>query len=245
MKTLFNSTKKLSSLRYKTLESFQKKSQIRFKNIELLDTAFHHRSFSNEVSNETGNNERLEFLGDAVLGLIVANYLYVTFKNESEGELAKIKSVVVSEATLAEVAICIGIDTCLSLGKGEEKSGGRKKKAILADALEAVIGAFYLDSGLKDVEKFVINVLKDEIHKVHVNASIKDYKTLLQEYYQKKYKAVPQYKMDKKTGPDHDQTFWVSVFLGDTCYGPACGKSKKEAEQAAACFAWEKISIKL
>ncbi len=244
MKTLFQYKKKLSKGRTAILEKFQKTVHIRFKNIELLDTAFHHRSFSNEIANVTGNNERLEFLGDAVLGVIVANYLYTTLEKEAEGELAKVKSVVVSEATLSKIALEIGIDKCLSLGKGEEKSGGRQKKAILADALEAVIGAFYLDSGLKEVEKFVVFLLSDEIKSVHENSHVKDYKTLLQEYYQKKHKTVPQYRMDKKTGPDHDQTFWVSVLLGGTTYGPTSGKSKKEAEQAAARFAWEKLSIK-
>ncbi len=240
MKSFFNS-KKLSNNRYSLLDEFQKKLHIKFKDIELLDTAFHHKSFSNEIANVTGNNERLEFLGDAVLGLVISNYLYTSLKTEPEGELAKIKSVVVSEATLSEVAVQIGIDKCLSLGKGEEKSGGRQKKAILADALEAVIGAYYLDSGIKEVEKFVTSLLKVEIEKVQANVNIKDYKTLLQEYYQKKHKAVPQYKMDKKTGPDHDQTFWVSVSLGGTSYGPTSGKSKKEAEQSAAQFAWNTI----
>ncbi len=238
---MFNSNTTLSKSRQTLLQNFQKKLKIRFKNISLLDTAFHHRSFSNEIANITGNNERLEFLGDAVLGLIVANYLYITLNIENEGELAKIKSVVVSEATLSDIALRIGVDVCLSLGKGEEKSGGRNKKAILADAMEAVFGAYYLDSGLKDVEKLIISLLKPEIEKVHANAHVKDYKTLLQEFHQKKYKAVPLYRMDKKTGPDHDQTFWVSVSLGGTTYGPASGKSKKEAEQAAARFAWDSI----
>ncbi len=242
MRKIFTQQIKLSSPRRSILEDFQKKLHIRFKDILLLDTAFHHRSFSNEIANVTGNNERLEFLGDAVLGLIVANYLYLHLPEENEGELARIKAVVVSEATLSRKALEIGVDSCLSLGKGEEKSGGRSKKAILADALEAVFGALYLDSGIKEVEKLVVNVLKDEIDQVHANLQIKDYKTLLQEFYQKKNKSVPQYKMDKKTGPDHDQTFWVSVSLGSTTYGPACGKSKKEAEQAVARFAWESIN---
>ncbi len=243
MKNLFKNNSKLSKSRYITLDVFQKNLSIRFKTIELLDTAFHHRSFSNEIENVTGNNERLEFLGDAVLGLIVTNYLYSTMQNEAEGVLAKIKSVVVSEATLSEIALRIGIDACLSLGRGEEKSGGRQKKAILADALEAVIGAFYLDSGLKETERLVISILKDEINKVHENTHIKDYKTLLQEYYQKKNKMVPKYSMDKKTGPDHNQTFWVTVSLGATTYGPKSGKSKKEAEQAVAKFALESLNI--
>ncbi len=241
MQNLFKQKRNLSQKRLQLLTTFQKDIRIRFKNIELLDTAFHHRSFSNEVSNITGNNERLEFLGDSVLALAVANFLYATYKNEPEGILTKIKSVVVSEATLSTIALNIGIDKCLSLGRGEEKSGGRAKKAILADAFEAVLGAYYLDSGLKEAENLVIFLLKGEIEKVHLNKHIKDYKTLLQEYYQKKNKSVPVYSLITKSGPEHDQTFSVSVALGATSYGPCIGKTKKDAEQAAAKFAWEKI----
>ena len=238
---LFNQVK-ISPPRKNMLEQFQKKAGIKFKNILLLDNAFTHRSFSNEISKHIDNNERLEFLGDSVLGLVVANYLFENFPNDPEGDLAKTKSVVVSEPILAEIALAIGVSPCLTLGKGEEKTGGRQKRAILADALEAIIGAFYLDSGLREVEKFIITVLQKEIHNVHSNKHIKDYKSLLQEFYQKKYKSVPVYKLDKKTGPDHDQTFWVSVSLGATTYGPTDGKSKKEAEQKVAQFAWERVS---
>ena len=241
MKKLFN-VANLSQNRKRLLDDFQKKAGIRFKDIMLLDNAFTHRSFSNEISKHIENNERLEFLGDSVLGLVVANYLFQNFTSDPEGELAKTKSVVVSEPILAEIALTIGIPACLTLGKGEEKTGGRQKKAILADALEAIIGAYYLDSGLKEVEKFIIKIIEKEIHNVHSNKHIKDYKSLLQEYYQKKHKSVPVYKMEKKTGPDHDQTFWVSVSLGATTYGPVDGKSKKEAEQKAAQFAWERVS---
>ncbi len=241
MKSIFNQVK-LSQARKKILDDFQKKSGIRFKNVLLLDTAFTHRSFANEISKHITNNERLEFLGDSVLGLVVANYLFQNFPNDPEGELAKTKSVVVSEPILADIAVTLGIPQCLILGKGEEKSGGRTKKAILADAVEAVIGALYLDSGLKEVEKFIISVIEQEIQNVHSNKHIKDYKSLLQEFYQKKHKSVPIYTMEKKTGPDHDQTFWVSVSLGATKYGPTEGKSKKEAEQKVAQFAWERVS---
>lgn len=245
MKKLLKFDKSFSPQRKALLVNFQKRLNIHFKNIQLLDTAFHHRSFSNELANTTGNNECLEFLGDAVLGMITATYLYTIFGSRPEGELAKIKSVVVSEATLSALALEIGVDKCLSLGKGEERSGGREKKAILADALEAVFGAYYLDSGFKFVEKLIMQLLVPEIEKVLENRHIKDYKTLLQELYQKKYKECPVYKVIKKTGPDHDQIFWVSVFLGSTAYGPSQGKNKKEAEQAVACFAWEKMTESL
>jgi len=189
------------------------------------------------------NNERLEFLGDTVLGLSIASYLYKTMPEKTEGELSKIKSVVVSEMTLSQLALAIGIDSLLVLGKGEEFSGGRQKKAILADALEAVIGAVYMDSGYVPAEKFVLSLMIPEIIKVKENRHLRDYKTILQEYSQKKFKHYPEYILVKKTGPDHDRTFWVSVQVNGQTYGPEKGKNKKEAEQASAKIASEQLNI--
>ena len=228
--------------RKELLSSFQKTAKIHFKKIDLLELAFHHRSFSNEHSQKYGNNERLEFLGDAVLGMVTASYLYESMAEKKEGDLAKIKAVVVSEPVLSEIALKLHIDECLVLGKGEELSGGREKKAILADAMEAVIGALYLDSGYKIAEKFVLSIIIPEIENVQNNKSIRDYKTLLQEYFQKKYKQCPVYILEKKSGPEHDKTFWVSVNLNNNIFGPAKGKNKKEAEQAVAKLAWEQIT---
>ncbi|MDR1748378.1 MAG: ribonuclease III [Spirochaetaceae bacterium] len=224
------------------LSVFQRNAGIRFKDISLLDLAFHHRSFSNESQEARVNNERLEFLGDAVLGMVVASCLYKDMSGHSEGDLARVKSVVVSENTLSEIAITLGIDSCLVLGKGEELSGGRQKKAILADAIEAVIGAYYLDSGYRLVDRFVLKLITPEIVKVQENRHRRDYKTLLQEYYQKRHKSCPKYELVRKTGPDHDRTFWVEVKLGETRYGPASGKNKKQAEQSAAKLAWDSIA---
>ncbi|MBQ9494768.1 MAG: ribonuclease III [Treponema sp.] len=226
--------------RKKALRTFCKQLDISFRNIALLDLAFHHRSYSNE--NEVHlhlNNERLEFLGDSVLGLVAAAYLYETFSDNPEGDLAKIKSVVVSEKTLASIALDFGIDSMLVLGHGEEKSGGRKKHAILADCMEAVIGAYFIDSGYGAVEKFILSFLIDEIVKVYNHRGIHDYKTLLQELYQKESKSCPRYETVGVTGPDHNQTFSVLVTLGTKTYGPALGKSKKEAEQNAAKTAYK------
>lgn len=228
----------LSGERKQVLLSFQKQTGLRFKNLGLLDLAFHHRSFSNENSKTRINNERLEFLGDAVLGMVVAARLYECMADRQEGDLAKAKSVVVSEETLAVIAINLKINEFLILGKGEEMSGGREKKAILADAVEAIIGALYLDSGFKSAEDFVLKVMEPEIQLVLHNRHHKDYKTLLQEYIQKQYKTIPRYTLLKKTGPDHDRTFWVTVDLRGTVYGPETGKNKKEAEQAVAQNAW-------
>ena len=224
--------------RKEALNTFCKKVKIRFKNIELLDLAFHHRSITNELKH-IQNNERLEFLGDSVLGIVTAAYLYNNFSNP-EGDLAKIKSAVVSEKALAPIAISFGIDKLLILGKGEESSGGRSKPAILADCMEAIIGAYYLDSGYKCAEKYVLEFIIPEINRTITNG-VKDYKTQLQELYQKKTKSTPKYELVSKTGPDHDRTFTVSVILNDKKYGPASAKSKKEAEQMAAKIALESI----
>ena len=235
----------IHSARQKELVEFSKKLNIKFNNLELLNLAFHHRSYSNENSKQKHfNNERLEFLGDSVLGMATATFLYEDMMDNQEGDLAKIKSVVVSEKSLAPIARAIGIDKMLILGKGEEMSGGRQKDAILADAVEALIGAYYLDRGYEDAEKLVLSFIVPEIKKVQQNKGQKDYKTLLQEFYQKKYKMCPVYELVKKTGPDHDKIFWVSVKLKDVTYGPCEGKNKKSAEQNAAKMAWEIITGK-
>lgn len=224
--------------RKEALNAFCKKVKIRFKDLELLDLAFHHRSITNEKKH-IKNNERLEFLGDSVLGMVTAAWLYNNLENP-EGDLAKIKSAVVSEKALAPYAIKFGMDKLLILGKGEESSGGRTKPAILADCMEAVIGAYYLDSGYKSVEKYVLEFMIPEINKT-LSDGIKDYKTRLQELYQKNTKKCPVYELVEKTGPAHDQTFTVQVILGDKKFGPATAKTKKDAEQLAASMALESL----
>jgi len=235
----------MSGERKQALLAFQKQAGFRFRNLDLLDLAFLHRSFSNENAKNRTNNERLEFLGDAVLGMVVAARLYECMADRQEGDLAKTKSVVVSEDTLAGIAATLHINEYLVLGKGEEMSGGRGKKAILADAVEAVIGALYLDSGYRTAEQFVLTIMEGQIQLVLQNRHHKDYKTLLQEYFQKQYKSVPKYTLIKKTGPDHDRTFWVTVDLRGTIIGPESGKNKKEAEQAAASSAWKSLGLEI
>ena len=201
-----------SSERKKQLVAFCKPLGLRFRELAFLELAFRHRSYSNESGDKHPvNNERLEFLGDS-----------------------RIKAVVVSEKTLAPIALRFGIDKMLVLGHGEELSGGRNKPAILADCMESIIGAYFLDSGYAAAEKYVLSFLVPEIEKVHDDRGSKDYKTLLQELYQKKTKACPLYETVSVTGPDHDRTFSVTVHLGTVAYGPESGKSKKEAEQKAA-----------
>jgi len=240
---MFVSKKKLSSERVRDLTYFCKNISIHFNDLTLLDLAFHHRSFSNEnIKHQHLNNERLEFLGDSVLGMSTATYLYKNLQDCAEGELAKIKSVVVSEETLAPIALSIGIDKMLILGKGEELSGGRSKKAILADATEALFGAYYLDNGYESAQKLVLTFIAPEIQKVLANKGHKDYKSLLQEWYQKQYKKCPSYELVKTSGPEHDKKFWVTVHLKDISNGPESGKSKKEAEQNAAKSAYEELT---
>ena len=228
----------ISKQRKIALEEFCRRVNIKVKNIELLDQAFHHRSVSNEKAH-LKNNERLEFLGDSVLGMVTATYLYTTLE-KPEGDLAKKKSAVVSEKALAPVALEIGVDKLMVLGHGEEMTGGRNKPAILADAMEAIIGAYYLDAGYNAAEKYVLSFIIPEVNKV-LDGGMKDFKTLLQEAVQKNMKICPKYELTGKKGPDHDQTFLMCVHIGDKVFGPEAGKSKKDAEQKVAKIAFDSL----
>ena len=231
----------VSAERRQELNIFEKHAGIRFRNLRFLNLAFCHRSYANECPSVVDNNEKLEFLGDSVLGVVVCEYLYRTLPSKNEGDLARIKSFVVSESSLEIIAKNLKVDNFILIGRGEEYSGGRSKTAIIADCMEAILGAYYLDSGFKAAKKLVLELLVPEIQKVLEDRHKKDYKTLLQEYVQKRYKNYPRYILDKKTGPDHDRTFWVNVKIEGTDYGPGKGKNKKEAEQIAAGIAYEKI----
>ena len=223
------------------LTAFTKTSGIRFKSLELLNLSFMHRSVSNESSHKA-NNERLEFLGDAVLGAVVADMLYRNLQDRPEGDLARIKSVVVSEDVLSAVARELRIDALLILGRGEELSGGRSKKALLADALEALIGAIYLDSGYKNAVAFVSRFISAEIERVLENRHHQDYKSLLQEFCQRLYKNYPNYRLVNRCGPEHSRVFWVDVTVNGQVFGPAEGKNKKSAEREAARLAYEALN---
>lgn len=217
------------------LLDFQRRLGLSFNEISVLDSSLTHRSFLNETNHIDGltHNERLEFLGDSVLGQVVASLLYFKLKGRPEGELARIKSVVVSEQSLAPIAVKIGIPEALQLGNGEENSGGRAKKALLADALEAVIGAVFLDQGYDAAQRFVSALLEPSIQE-SIGGQSKDYKTVVQEYAQKYLKELPRYSLEKTEGPEHDRLFWVACRLGKKKYGPCPGKTKKEAEQVVA-----------
>ena len=200
-----------------------------------------HRSISNETDSRL-NNERLEFLGDSVLGSVCAALLYQLFPEKSEGDLAKIKAVVVCEDILSVIAKNLHIDDMLLLGKGEDNSGGRNKKAILADAMEALIGAFYLDSGYKAAFDFVSSCIRPEISKVTGANYHKDYKSVLQEFCQREFRCYPVYRMTKRTGPEHERIFWMEVKINETVYGTGTGRNKKSAEQEAAKVALEQLT---
>lgn len=231
----------MNSSRRKELSLFQKKAGLRFRRIDLLDLAFCHRSFVNETSEDIDNNERLEFLGDSVLGIVVADYLFRLLPDRQEGDLAKIKSHVVSEDALAEIALNLGINDIVHVGNGEELSGGRTKKALLSDSMEALIGAWYLDAGYEKASRFILYYLKGPIDTVLADRHRKDYKTLLQEIVQKRFHSYPRYVLDRKTGPDHQKTFWMNVVVDGDTYGPGQGGNKKSAEQEAARLAYEAL----
>jgi len=228
--------------RKRELRLFERYALIRFRKLDLLNLAFSHRSFANENPGVSDNNEKLEFLGDSVLGLVVSEYLFQSLPDKAEGDLARIKSFVVSEDSLASVAKELKVDNFILIGKGEEYSGGRSKKAILADCMEAIIGAYFLDSGFPASRKFILAFLVPEINKVLEDRHKKDYKTLLQELVQKKHKSYPRYNMVEKTGPDHDRTFWIEVKINGKTFGPGQGKNKKEAEQNAASIAYKALT---
>ena len=224
------------------LLELQKKIEIEFDDLELLKRALTHKSYANERRNQSlKDNERLEFLGDAVLDLIVNQYLFLNYPDSPEGELAQIRSVVVSALTLAEKGREIDLGSYLLLGKGEEATGGRERNSILADAFEALIGSIYLDQGLEIAQTFILDLLIPNIKMVEQGNHIQDYKTLLQELLQKNSDHRPQYQVIKEEGPDHNKSFTVQVKFKDDILGVGTGSSKKRAQQSAAKEAIDKL----
>ena len=212
----------------------------RFRNIALLQNALTHSSYANERwHNSLLSNERLEFLGDSILGMLVAEYLYRSFPDRPEGELTRMRADMVCEKTLAGVANRIGLGEHLLLGHGEEQGGGRSRESILADAVESVIAACFLDGGLDAALRFVQQYILVEVPLTRLNNT--DYKTTLQELVQQKKNQVLSYALAGQSGPDHDKQFEVEVRLNGTVVGKGCGRSKKRAEQDAARAAIEKL----
>jgi ribonuclease-3 len=206
----------------------------------LLEIALAHRSFAFERKGAS-NNERLEFLGDAVLGLAITDMIYRWFPDLAEGDLAKLRSSTVNMAVLADVARSVGLGEELRLGKGEELSGGRNKDSILADAFEAVLGALYLDCGLEETRGLIERLFAEHVRELVDRGVVRDFKTSLQELSVQQVGAMPEYRVSS-AGPDHDKRFEADVFLKGVFMGSGTGRSKKQAEQASAKEALEHLS---
>jgi len=208
-----------------------------FKQTELLEQALTHRSYSRQL-----NNERLEFLGDSILNLIISNHIYQRFESADEGDLSRIRASLVKEETLAQVARQIELGDFIHLGGGELKSGGFRRASILSDALEALIGAIYLDSDYAQTEAAVLHLYREQLQNVDAGANLRDPKTRLQEYLQANKNSLPSYQVEQITGKSHDQVFTVKCQLADLdMQSSGKGSSRKKAEQQAA----QKILSKL
>ena len=210
-----------------------------FRDLALLDQALTHRSYCSEHGIEE-SNERFEFLGDSVLGFVVTTFVFHEYPGLPEGELAKLRAAVVSAETLAEVATELDVGSALRLGKGEDASGGRAKPSILADAMEAVIAAVYLDGGFEVAARVVLTALESRIREQATGPGGGDYKTRLQELAARRGDQLPRYQL-RYEGPDHDRRFFAAVLLRGVEFGSGEGRSKKAAEQAAARAAWENL----
>ena len=222
------------------IKELQQKLEYEFKNEALLLRALSHSSFVNENHSVDGSNERLEFLGDSVLGLITAENFFMNYKDFPEGELTKLRAAMVCEKSLAGFAREIELGKYLMLGKGEMITGGRERPSIQADAFEAVIAAIYLDGGMEAAKKFVLKYIDEAIRR---HQSVKDYKTMLQEVIQRNPGEIIEYVLVGETGPDHDKRFEVEVHLNSNVIGKGIGKSKKRAEQEAAREALELMGL--
>lgn len=205
-----------------------------FKNKKLIENALAHSSYANEIRGGVTSNERLEFLGDSVLSIIVSSYIYENFKKMPEGELTRLRSSLVCEKTLCEFSRKLNLGEFLLLGKGERKNGGAERDSILADAFEAVLAAIYLDGGINPAREFVMRFVLPEIEGYDVRADFKDYKTLLQEIVQRNPEESVSYFLTGESGPDHNKLFTVEVRLNSNTIGTGTGKSKKDAEEMAA-----------
>ena len=215
-------------------DKLMKKINYKFKNEEYLKEALTHRSYANENSAfKNFDNEKLEFLGDAVLNLIATEYIYSLGKGKKEGELAKLKSQIISEPVFSSIASDIELGNYLYLSNGEISSGGRKRKSILGDAFEALIGAIFKDSDYYTTKNVALGFILDKLEKLDNIEGTGDYKTILQEVFQSKYKKIPEYELTGTKGPDHNKIFEVSVKHNNKTIGHGIG-SKKEAEKKAA-----------
>ncbi|KHO62580.1 ribonuclease III [Thermoanaerobacter sp. YS13] len=225
------------------LPELEKRINYSFKDKNLLIEALTHSSWAHEGKNSKISNERLEFLGDSVLSLVISEYLYKNRKDLEEGSLSKYRAEIVCEPSLARCAREIELGNFLRIGKGEELTGGRERDSILADAMEAMLAAVYLDGGLEVVRNVILELFKNIIEEVLEGLIYRDYKTKLQEVVQSMEIGKIIYELIEEIGPDHNKTFVTQVRIGDVILGKGYGKSKKEAEQAAAMEALIKLGI--
>lgn len=226
--------------RREVLKKLEERLDYRFRDVDLLVTALTHRSYVNENRQPgVSDNERLEFLGDSVLGLCVSDLLIKKYVDGSEGDLTKMRSVLVGEKNLAQLARGLQIGNCLLIGRGEENAGSRARDSFLANAFEAVVAAVYLDSGYENVRAVVRKFIEPFLEKETLPSDYFDYKTLLQEFCQRKFKTIPMYLLADTSGPEHAKVFEVKVVIVDKLTAIGTGTSKKEAEKQAAQKAWK------
>ncbi len=211
-----------------------------FKNKNLIIEALTHKSFKKSY-----NNERLEFLGDAVLNLIVGEYLYTKFPKSNEGELSKIRASLVNETGFTKLANDIKLGDYIYLSVAEERNKGRTKASILSDAFEAIMGAVYLESGIEVLKVIILQLLENSYEQINLDVLFSDFKTALQEITQAEFGSIPEYKLEGSYGPDHQKEFEVSIYIDGKNYGKAMGKSKKLAQQAVAKIALDILKEKV
>ena len=223
---------------YMSYDKLQELIGYKFKKHELLIEALSHSSYSNEQ--KTQNNERLEFLGDSIIGFLVTKHLFSLFPDYNEGELSKLKNQIVSSKSFYEVSKDCGLDDFILLGKGESKTGGKRRESNLAGLFEAICGAIFLDSGIRSTEKFLRKFLLNQDFKEFLD---KDYKSILQVLSQKHFGVVPHYITSKETGPPHNKKFYISVFIEGKKFSSSIGKSKKEGQNICAKNAIQKLCI--
>jgi ribonuclease-3 len=234
--------RKLSKKRRAELTALAKTLGVEFSNLALLDEALTHTSYANELKHKGINhNERLEFLGDAVLELATSTYLFHHFPDKPEGDLTKARASVVCSAALARRAKELDFGSHLLLGHGEAETGGGQRQSTLEDTFEAVIGAIYLDRGWETARQYVVGQLSTELHEVDLGENLQDYKTILQEVVQKQPNHKIAYELLAESGPPHCKCFELAVRIDDSIYGTGQGRSKKEAEQCAARMALQKL----
>ena len=232
----------MEEMRAKLLGALEERLQYQFKDRSLLDVALTHASYVKGDGRDCAHNERLEFLGDAVVELCVSEHLYKNYPDMDEGHMTRARALAVYERALHQIALSLGVGEALLLSRGEARSGGREKPSILADAMEAVIGAVYLDGGLDAAAALVLRYAAKSIGEAAAGIAAKDYKTMLQEHVQKKHLGAVNYVFTGASGPDHKKLFSMRVEVGGTILGEGEGGSKQEAGQRAAQMALARLS---